>query len=73
MSEDGRVLANYLADIAQYPVLSAAEERRLVRTVRTAPEPEIASMCERRLIQANLRRVVSIAEQYRWSGVPSWT
>ncbi len=61
---DEELLAKYLADIAQYPPLSPDEERELVRVVRTASEPE-AWMNERRLIQSNLRLVVSIAEEYR--------
>ncbi|HWI04231.1 MAG TPA: sigma-70 family RNA polymerase sigma factor [Acidimicrobiales bacterium] len=67
--DDEGLLASYLADIAQYPPLSPAQERELVRVIRTAPEPE-ASMSRRRLIQANLERVVSIAEQYRWAHLP---
>jgi DNA-directed RNA polymerase sigma subunit (sigma70/sigma32) len=70
MDDDERLLANYLADIAQFPVLSAAEERRLVRTIRTAPDPQTAGICQRRLVQANLQRIVSIVEEYRWSGLP---
>jgi DNA-directed RNA polymerase sigma subunit (sigma70/sigma32) len=65
-----RLLAKYLTDIAQYSALSESEERRLVRTVRTVPKPEMASRCKRRLIQANLQRVVSIAEEYRGTGLP---
>ena len=70
VDDDERLLADYLADIARYPVLNASEERRLARTVRTVPRREMAWMCQRRLIQANLRRVVSVAEEYRWTGLP---
>ena len=70
VDDDDRLLANYLADIARYPALSGAEERRLVRTMRTAPRRETVGMCQRRIVQANLRRVVSIAEEYRRIGVP---
>jgi DNA-directed RNA polymerase sigma subunit (sigma70/sigma32) len=70
VDDDDRLLADYLADVARYPALDEAEERRLVRTVRTVPRPEMASRCERRLIEANLQRVVSIAEEYRWTGRP---
>ena len=70
VDSDERLLASYLADIAQYPVLDATEERRLARTVRTVPKPEMAWMCQRRLVQANLHRVVSIAEEYRGTGLP---
>ena len=69
MDDDERLLADYLADIARYPELSTAEERRLVRTMRTAPRPETAWMCQRRLVQANLPRIVSIVEEYRWTGL----
>ena len=64
--DDEGLPASYLADIAQYPPLSPAEERDLARVIRTAPEPE-ASMNRRRLIESNLELVVSIAEQYRWA------
>jgi DNA-directed RNA polymerase sigma subunit (sigma70/sigma32) len=28
-------------------------------------------MCLRRLVQANLQRIVSIVEEYQWTGLPS--
>jgi DNA-directed RNA polymerase sigma subunit (sigma70/sigma32) len=68
-ADDEALLANYLADIARYPTLTADEERELIRSIRDAGEPE-AGLGERRLIQSNLKLVVSIAERYRWAALP---
>ncbi|MCS6902770.1 MAG: RNA polymerase sigma factor RpoD/SigA [Candidatus Bipolaricaulota bacterium] len=61
--EDG--LETYLHDIHHYPLLSPQEEQRVARrAIRGDPD------ARERLITANLRLVISIAQRYRHLGVP---
>ncbi len=55
----------YLNEAARYPRLGAAEEQELSRRNREESDPE----AETYLIQCNLRLVVSIAKEYRSSGL----
>ena len=57
-------VALYLQQAARRPLLSAAEERRLARRVALGDEP-----ARRRLIEANLRLVISVARRYRGLGL----
>ncbi|MBI4246944.1 MAG: sigma-70 family RNA polymerase sigma factor, partial [Candidatus Rokubacteria bacterium] len=57
-------LSLYLSEISRIPLLSREEEHALARRVR-AGEPE----AKRRLIEANLRLVVSIAKKYVGRGM----
>jgi len=58
-------LRTYLRQISRLPLLTAAEERRLaVRVQRGDPE------ARRRMIEANLRLVVSIARRFQGRGMP---
>jgi len=66
MQSDASTLAAYLREIAKLPRLSADEERDLGdRIQREADEAALA-----RLIECNLRFVVSYAKRYRGFGVP---
>ena len=56
-------LEAYFDDIRRYPVLSRAAELKLTRRYRRTPSPAIAA----ELATANLRLVVKIAREYRWS------
>jgi RNA polymerase primary sigma factor len=63
--DDRRIVARYLREIGEYPVLSHDDERQLLR--RTAEgDPEATS----RLVESNLGFVVKIAAEYRSLGVP---
>jgi RNA polymerase primary sigma factor len=62
-SEDA--LANYLKSLGKYKLLSASEEKELAQKVKTGCE-----LSKRKLIQANLRLVVSIAKRYINRGLP---
>jgi len=59
-------LASYLQSIAAHPLLDAEQERALAR--RYGNGGDLAA--REKLILANLRLVVSIAQQYRGRGVP---
>ena len=65
ISHDDDILQMYLKDIGKIKLLSAKEERALGRQIKEN-KSEIA---KRKLIQANLRLVVSIAKKYIGQGV----
>jgi RNA polymerase sigma factor (sigma-70 family) len=66
----GDSLRIYLDEIGSTPLLSATEELTLARTYRAAPQSPAGQAARRRLIESNLRLVVSIALRYRGRAVP---
>jgi len=58
-------LAAYLKDMGRYPLLNKEEEIALATQARTGDE-----LAKRRLAQANLRLVVSIAKRFIGRGLP---
>lgn len=62
-SEDD--MRQYLRDIHQYPLLSAEEERELAQRCAAGDEEAI-----RKMVNSNLRLVVSVAREYAGRGVP---
>jgi len=58
-------LANYLKSLGKYKLLTAAEEKELAQKARSGCE-----LSKRKLIQSNLRLVVSIAKRYVNRGLP---
>jgi RNA polymerase primary sigma factor len=58
-------LALFLSEIGRYPLLTAAEEVALAKRVERGDEA-----AKERMINSNLRLVVSIAKRYRGHGVP---
>ncbi len=54
----------YLAQIGRTPLLTKGDEQRLARLIETGDE-----LAKRRMVEANLRLVVSIAKKYRGHGV----
>jgi RNA polymerase primary sigma factor len=64
--DDGTTLAAYLREIAKVPLLTPAQERDLAQRIHhDGDEGAIA-----RLVECNLRFVVSCARRYRTAGVP---
>lgn len=64
-SAEAETLRAYLGEIGKIPPLSVAEERALGARAREGDEAAL-----RRLVEANLRFVVSYAKRYRGLGVP---
>lgn len=62
------VLQNYLKDIGRIKLLKAEDERFLGQTIKEGTGKE-ADVAKKKLIQANLRLVVSIAKKYIGQGV----
>lgn len=62
-SEDD--MRQYLSEIRQYPLLSAQEERELAQRCAAGDEDAI-----RKMVNSNLRLVVSVAREYAGRGVP---
>jgi RNA polymerase primary sigma factor len=58
-------LARFLAEIVRHPLLTPAEEVRLAKRIERG-DP----VAKARMIESNLRLVVSIAKQYRSLGLP---
>jgi len=64
-SADAETLRAYLGEIGKIPALTVEEERELGALVRQGDEAAL-----RRLVESNLRFVVSYAKRYRGLGVP---
>ncbi|HVC32176.1 MAG TPA: sigma-70 family RNA polymerase sigma factor [Chloroflexota bacterium] len=60
----------YLDEIGGKRLLSAAEERDLTQTYRANPTSPAGRAARQRLIEANLRLVVSVAARYQNRGMP---
>jgi RNA polymerase primary sigma factor len=61
---EAQILGRYLREIGKFPRLSVEEERELGRRIREGDEE-----ATRRLVESNLRFVVSYAKHYRGMGV----
>lgn len=62
------ILQNYLKDIGRVKLLKGAEERELGKKIKEGKAKE-AKTAKKKLVQANLRLVVSIAKKYIGQGV----
>ena len=62
------ILQNYLKDIGRVKLLKTSEERELGKTIKEGKAKD-ASIARKKLVQANLRLVVSIAKKYIGQGV----
>ena len=67
-ADDDPLLGTYLASVGQYVRLTRAEEQQLARDIR-ADAQALAADSRRRLVEANLQLVVSIARTYESSGI----
>ena len=68
ISNDDDILQMYLKDIGKVKLLNTSEEKALGQKIREGESKE-AEIAKRKLIQANLRLVVSIAKKYIGQGV----
>ena len=65
---DDDILQMYLKDIGKIRLLNSKEEKALGKTIKEG-QPTHAEIAKRKLVQANLRLVVSIAKKYIGQGV----
>ena len=65
VTSGGDDVTTYLQEIRRYPRLSAQEERELAKKCAAGDENAI-----RRMVNSNLRLVVSVAKEYSGRGVP---
>lgn len=68
ISNDDDILQMYLKDVGRVKRISFQEEKRLGKLIQEGPVNQ-SEMAKRKLIQANLRLVVSIAKKYIGQGV----
>jgi len=69
ISHDDDILQMYLKDIGKVKLLSAKEEKQLGKEIKEGGKTLAAQIAKRKLVQANLRLVVSIAKKYVGQGV----
>ena len=68
ISNDDDILQMYLKDVGKVKLISFQEEKRLGKIIQEGSSDQ-AEIAKRKLIQANLRLVVSIAKKYIGQGV----
>lgn len=68
ISNDDDILQMYLKDIGKIRLLTSKEEKELGKQIKEG-KPSQADIAKRKLVQANLRLVVSIAKKYIGQGV----
>ncbi len=69
IAHDDDILQMYLKDIGKIKLLTATEEKQLGKQIKEGGKSYAAENAKRKLIQANLRLVVSIAKKYVGQGV----
>lgn len=60
----------YLREVKKFQPLTQEEESALLQTAQTGPRNEETECAARRLVEANLHLVVSIAERHQFAGMP---
>lgn len=68
ISNDDDILQMYLKDVGRVKLLSFQEEKRLGKIIQEGESTQ-SEIAKRKLVQANLRLVVSIAKKYIGQGV----
>ena len=68
ISNDDDILQMYLKDIGKVKLLNSKEEKALGKEIKEGKKSQ-AEIAKRKLVQANLRLVVSIAKKYIGQGV----
>ncbi len=67
---DARVLTEYLRNMGEHALLNREQEQHVARDVLEGDSPEVRARAREKLINANLRLVVSISKQYSYRGIP---
>lgn len=68
ISNEDDILQMYLKDVGKVKLITFQEEKRLGKIIKEGPTKQ-SEVAKRKLIQANLRLVVSIAKKYIGQGV----
>jgi len=68
ISNDDDILQMYLKDVGKVKLISFQEEKRLGKIIQEGAKDQV-EIAKRKLVQANLRLVVSIAKKYIGQGV----
>src|ERR1043166_7277361 len=68
--DDRDLLDLYIEELRGEPVLTAAQQKELARTMRDTASDQVRDAARSELIRANLRFAFSVAKQYQNRGVP---
>ena len=68
IAKEDDILQMYLKDVGKIKLLNSKEEKQLGKQIKEG-EDKKAEIAKRKLVQANLRLVVSIAKKYIGQGV----
>lgn len=69
ISKEDDVLQIYLKEIGKISLLKQDEEKKLGKIIKENKDPQKVLIAKKKLVQANLRLVVSIAKKYTGQGV----
>lgn len=69
ISKEDDVLQIYLKEIGRINLLKYEEEKKLGKIIKENKDPQKVLIAKKKLVQANLRLVVSIAKKYTGQGV----
>ena len=69
ISKEDDVLQIYLKEIGKINLLKYEEEKKLGKIIKENKDPQKVLIAKKKLVQANLRLVVSIAKKYTGQGV----
>ena len=68
-NRDSQAVEKYLQEISKISMITPEEETTLAQKIKNLKEPEAGRRALEKLVQANLRFVVSVAKQYQHQGL----
>src|ERR1041385_3726917 len=68
-NRDSQAVEKYLQEISKISMITPEEETILAQKIKNLKEPEAGRRALEKLVQANLRFVVSVAKQYQHQGL----